>query len=66
MEMAYRDRWQAEIEELRTLLSGFPLTEECKWGKPCFSLEGKNVVLIQGFKEVLRAAVLPGSAAQGL
>jgi len=51
MEMAYQNRWQAEIESLRSLLQEFPLKEECKWGKPCFTLDGKNIVIIQGFKE---------------
>src|SRR6201986_491733 len=51
MEMAYRDRWQAEIAELQTILSGFDLVEERKWGKPCYTLDGQNVVIIQGFKE---------------
>src|ERR1700753_3452541 len=51
MEMAYRDRWQADIAELRAILSGLDLKEETKWGKPCYTLDGKNVVLIQGFKE---------------
>src|SRR5690242_2455432 len=50
MEMAYRDRWRAEIAELQRILSGFELREECKWGKPCYTLDGNNVVLIQGFK----------------
>jgi uncharacterized protein YdeI (YjbR/CyaY-like superfamily) len=51
MEMAYRERWRAEIAELQRILSGFDLREECKWGKPCYTLDGKNVVIIQGFKE---------------
>jgi uncharacterized protein YdeI (YjbR/CyaY-like superfamily) len=51
MEMAYRQRWQAEIAQLQTILSGFDLSEECKWGKPCYTLNGNNVVIIQGFKE---------------
>ena len=51
MEMAYRDRWRAEIAELQRILAGFALREECKWGKPCYTLDGKNVVLIQGYKE---------------
>ena len=51
MEMAYREQWQAEIAELQRILSGFALREECKWGKPCYTLDGKNVVIIQGFKE---------------
>jgi len=37
MEMAYRERWQSEIAELRKTLSGFDLTEECKWGNTCRS-----------------------------
>src|SRR5262245_4294123 len=50
MEMAYREQWRAEIAGLRRILSGFDLREECKWGKPCYTLEGKNIVIIQGFK----------------
>jgi len=49
--MAYREQWQAEIAELQKILSGFDLSEECKWGKPCYTLDGKNIVIIQGFKE---------------
>ncbi len=49
--MAYRDRWRAEIAALQQILSAFPLREECKWGKPCYTLDGTNVILIQGFKE---------------
>lgn len=51
MEMAYRERWQAEIAALQGILSGFDLRVERKWGKPCFTVNGKNVVIIQGFKE---------------
>ena len=50
MEMAYREQWLAEIAELQKILAGFGLTEERKWGKPCYTLDGKNVVIIQGFK----------------
>jgi uncharacterized protein YdeI (YjbR/CyaY-like superfamily) len=51
MEMAYRERWQTEIAALQSILSGFELDVERKWGKPCYTMDGKNVVLIQGFKE---------------
>ncbi len=44
-------KWQEETEKLRTIILGCPLTEEMKWGKPCYTLEKKNIVLIQGFKE---------------
>lgn len=61
MEMAYRERWRAEIAELRTILSGFDLTEECKWGKPCYTMDGKNVVIIQGFKEYCALGFFQGA-----
>lgn len=61
MEMAYRARWQAEIAELRKILSGFDLSEECKWGKPCYTLNGKNVVIIQGFKEYCALGFFKGA-----
>jgi uncharacterized protein YdeI (YjbR/CyaY-like superfamily) len=50
METAYQERWQAEIAELRKILSGFDLREERKWGKPCYTTDGNNVVIIQGLK----------------
>ncbi len=43
--------WRAELEKLREILSGTELTEELKWGWPCYALDGKNVVLMHGFKE---------------
>ncbi|HLK36703.1 MAG TPA: YdeI/OmpD-associated family protein [Polyangiaceae bacterium] len=51
MEMAYRERWKAEIAEMRRVLAGFAMTEECKWGKPTYTVNGKNIVILQGFKE---------------
>jgi uncharacterized protein YdeI (YjbR/CyaY-like superfamily) len=61
MEMAYRERWQAEITELRRILSGFDLREECKWGKPCYTMDGKNIVIIQGFKEYCALGFFQGA-----
>jgi uncharacterized protein YdeI (YjbR/CyaY-like superfamily) len=43
--------WKAEMEALRTILHAFPLTEELKWGKPCYAFENSNIIIIQGFKE---------------
>lgn len=59
--MAYRDRWQAEIAALQRILSGFELTEECKWGKPCYTANGNNVVIIQGFKEYVALGFFQGA-----
>jgi uncharacterized protein YdeI (YjbR/CyaY-like superfamily) len=44
-------QWQQEFKKLRTIILDCGLTEELKWGKPCYSFQGSNVVIIQGFKE---------------
>jgi len=44
-------KWQKEYEKLRTIVLDCGLVEELKWGCPCYTFEGKNVVLIHGFKE---------------
>src|SRR4051812_2981060 len=51
MEMAYREQWRAEIAAMRRVLTGFAMKEECKWGKPTYTLDGNNIVIMQGFKE---------------
>lgn len=61
MEMAYRERWAAEIAELQSLLSRFELREECKWGKPCYTMGGTNVVIIQGFKDYCALGFFQGA-----
>ena len=44
--------WKGAYAKLRTILLGCDgLTEELKWGCPCYTVNGKNVVLIHGFKE---------------
>jgi uncharacterized protein YdeI (YjbR/CyaY-like superfamily) len=45
------NRWQAEFGRLRSICLGSGLTEELRWGKPCYTSEGNNIVLIHGFKE---------------
>src|SRR5208282_4093111 len=44
-------KWQEESEKLRMILLDCPLTEELKWGEPCYTSHGKNIVLIGAFKE---------------
>ena len=61
MEMAYRERWQAEIAELQSILCRFDLRETCKWAKPCYTLDGRNVVIIQGFKEYCALGFFQGA-----
>ena len=45
------ERWQEEFEKLRTIVLDCGLTEELKWGVPCYTFENSNIVLIHGFKE---------------
>ena len=44
-------KWQQEYGNLRTIILDCRLTEELKWGCPCYTFETKNIVLIHGFKE---------------
>jgi len=43
--------WREETKKLRIIALGCGLTEELKWGKPCYTFQEGNVVIIQGFKE---------------
>jgi uncharacterized protein YdeI (YjbR/CyaY-like superfamily) len=43
-------KWREEMTKLRAILLGCQLTEELKWGKPCYAFQKGNVVIIQGFK----------------
>ena len=61
MEMAYRERWEAAIAEMRRALAGFAMKEECKWGKPTYTLDGKNIVILQGFKEYFGLGFFQGA-----
>lgn len=42
--------WQDEYEKLRNLILDCGLTEELKWGTPCYTHNNANIVLIHGFK----------------
>lgn len=43
--------WQEEYNSLRRIILTCGLTEELKWGVPCYTYQNRNVVLIHGFKE---------------
>src|SRR6476660_9295210 len=61
MEMAYREQWKAEIAAMRRVLAGFPMKEERKWGKPTYTVDGKNIVIMQGFKEYFALGFFQGA-----
>jgi len=44
-------KWHEEFEKLRMIVLECDLTEELKWGVPCYTLQKRNIVLIHGFKE---------------
>lgn len=44
-------KWQEELEKLRLIVLDCGLTEELKWGVPCYTLQKNNIVLIHVFKE---------------
>jgi len=44
-------KWQEEVQKLRTIILDCPLTEELKWGCPCYTFKKSNIVLIHVFKE---------------
>jgi uncharacterized protein YdeI (YjbR/CyaY-like superfamily) len=44
-------KWQEEFEKLRMIILDCQLTEELKWGVPCYTYEKSNIVLMHGFKE---------------
>ena len=45
------EKWQREFKKLRRILLDCQLTEELRWGKPCYTFQKSNIVIIQGFKE---------------
>lgn len=46
-----KEKWQKEQQQLRKIALGCGLTEELKWGCPCYTFDGNNIVLIHAFKE---------------
>jgi uncharacterized protein YdeI (YjbR/CyaY-like superfamily) len=45
------EKWREETKKLRMIMLDCGLTEELKWGKPCYTFQKSNIVIIQGFKE---------------
>src|SRR5437899_824950 len=44
-------RWREEFQKLRMVCLECGLTEELKWGKPCYTCQNSDIVLIHGFKD---------------
>jgi len=54
-------KWQEELEKLRTIILDCQLTEELKWGVPCYTFQKSNVVLIHVFKEYCAILFVKGA-----
>jgi uncharacterized protein YdeI (YjbR/CyaY-like superfamily) len=44
-------KWQEEFKKLRSIVLDCQVTEEFKWGNPCYTYQNSNIVLIHGFRE---------------
>jgi uncharacterized protein YdeI (YjbR/CyaY-like superfamily) len=54
-------KWQKETETLRTILLDCMLTEEVKWGVPCYTFQGNNILLLHVFKEYCAVLFFKGA-----
>ena len=54
-------KWQAEIKKLRKIVLACELTEELKWGVPCYTFQKSNIVLIHVFKEYCALLFVKGA-----
>jgi len=59
--MTREDPWREAFQALRPMILDCDLTEDFKWGKPCYSLDGRNVVLMHGFKEYCALLFMKGA-----
>jgi uncharacterized protein YdeI (YjbR/CyaY-like superfamily) len=56
-----KGKWQKETQQLRKIVLDCDLKEELKWGCPCYTFEGKNIVLIHVFKEYFALLFFKGA-----
>ncbi len=61
MEVPYAEKWQKETEKLRQIALDCGLTEELKWGKPCFTFQKKNVAIVIPLKESCAFSFVKGA-----
>ncbi len=54
-------KWHDELEKLRAIVLDCQLTEELKWGVPCYTFQKGNIVLIHGFKEYCALLFMKGA-----
>jgi len=55
------EKWRDELAKLRTIVLDSPLTEELKWGVPCYTFQKSNILLIHVFKEYCALLFVKGA-----
>ena len=53
--------WQEELQKLRQIVLACRLTEELKWGVPCYTYRNKNIALVSAFKEYCAVSFFKGT-----
>lgn len=57
-------RWQHALLALRRIVLECGLTEECKWGVPCYTFQGKNIAMVSAFKDYCFISFFKGALLQ--
>ena len=60
MKAPYAKKWQKETDKLRKIVLDCDLTEEFKWGKPCFTYQNKNVAIVIPLKDACALSFFKG------
>jgi uncharacterized protein YdeI (YjbR/CyaY-like superfamily) len=55
------EKWQEEFKKLRVIILDRQLTEELKWGVPCYTFQKRNIVLVHGYKEYCAILFIKGA-----
>ena len=61
MKVPYAKKWQKEADKLRKIVLDCDLTEEMKWGKPCFTYQKKNVAIVIPLKDACALSFFKGA-----
>ena len=61
MGIAKAEPWEAEIAAMRRVLKGLAIKEERKWGQPTYTVDGKNIVILQSFKQYFALGFFQGA-----
>jgi uncharacterized protein YdeI (YjbR/CyaY-like superfamily) len=61
VKVPYAKKWQKQADKLRKIALGCGLTEEMKWGKPCFTYQEKNVAIVIPLKDACALSFFKGA-----